>query len=330
MPRKTLFTVAPVVFVLALAGFMIGPGSQSSSAVVQQIAGAINPSATPTETSTPTATFTPTPTDTPTETPTATPTFTPSSTPTPTRTPTRAATLNSNVRALRVPILMYHYISIPPPDADIYRLDLSVRPREFEAQMEWLAVNGYHPIRLMDLTYALESGAPLPDKPIVLTFDDGYMDNYQNAFPVLRNYRFPATFNIITQYSDDNKPGYLTWQQIGEMARAGMEIGSHTANHPDLRNKSSAGLVDEIGGSKQMIELRLGIPVRSFAYPSGKYDARTISVLRSSGYSAAVTEIQGMRQTLDKIFELKRIRIRGSYNITDYAYWLNWFASRPD
>ena len=114
------------------------------------------------------------------------------------------------------------------------------------------------------------------------------------------------------------------------MARGGMEIGSHTLNHPDLRNKYGAGLVDEIAGSKQTIELRLGLPVRSFAYPSGKYDGRTIATLRSSGYSGAVTEIQGMRQTSDKTFELKRIRIRGSYNITDYAYWLNWFASRSD
>lgn len=334
MPRKTLFVAAPVAFVLALAGFMIGPGSQSSSIVVQQIAGAINPSATPTSTNTPTATATPTdtpePTDVPTETPTLVPTIAPSRTPTPLRTATRTPSLAPGVRVLRVPILMYHYISIPPPDADIYRLDLSVRPDQFEAQMEWLAVNGYHPIRLMDLQYALESGAPLPDKPIVLTFDDGYVDNYQYALPILKNYRFPATFFVITQYNDDNKPGYLSWQQLSDMSRAGMEIGSHTVDHPDLRNKSSAGLVDEIAGSKQVIELRLGVPVRSFAYPSGKYDARTLSVLRSSGYGAAVTEIQGMRQTSDKPFELKRIRIRGSYNITDFAFWLNWFASRPD
>ncbi len=328
MPRKNFIIAVPVVFVLALAGFMVGPGSQSSNTFAQQIAGAINPSPTSTVTDTPTPTETPTPTDTPTETPTATVTFT--SIPTSVRTATRAPTLNSNVRALRVPILMYHYISVPPPDADIYRLDLSVRPREFEAQMEWLAVNEYHPIRLMDLADALWNGSPLPEKAIVLTFDDGYIDNYQNAFPVLKNYRFPATFFVITQFNDDNKSGYMSWSQLGDMARAGMEIGSHSVDHPDLRAKSQAFQNQEIAGSKQTIELRLGVPVRSFAYPSGKYDARTLQILQSSGYMAAVTEIQGIRQTSDKPFELKRIRIRGSYNISDFAYWLRWFSDRPE
>jgi peptidoglycan/xylan/chitin deacetylase (PgdA/CDA1 family) len=334
MLRKKFFIAAPVALVLAAAGFMIGPGSESSSVVVQQIAGAINPSATPTATNTPTATATatetPEPTDSPTSTPTATATSTPTHTPTVVRTATRTPTLNPNVRVLRVPILMYHYISVPPPDADIYRLDLSVRPDQFEAQMEWLAVNGYHPIRLMDLEYALESGAPLPDKPIVLTFDDGYLDNYQYAFPVLKNYRFPATFFVITQFVDDNKTGYMGWAQLAELSKAGMEIGSHSVDHPDLRLKYGVSLNDEIAGSKQTIELRLGIPVRSFAYPSGKYDARTIATLRASGYSAAVTEVQGVRQTNDKMFELRRIRIRGAYNITDYAYWINWFSQRPE
>lgn len=332
MPRKNLIVAAPVVFVLALVGFMVGPGSQSSTSLAQQIAGAINPSPTPTVTDTPTPTQTSTPTDTPTETPTVT--ATPTITPAPSRTATRAPTINPNLRVLRVPILMYHYISVPPPDADIYRLDLSVRPREFEAQMEWLAVNGYHPIRLSDFVDALLYDSALPEKPIVLTFDDGYLDNYQNALPVMKNYRFPGTFFVITQFIDDSKPGYMNWTQLGEMQRAGMEIASHSVDHPDLRNdyraRSLAWLQTEIGGSKQTIELRLGVPVRTFNYPAGKYDARTIQVLQSSGYLAAVTEVQGMRQSSDKPFELKRIRIRGAYNIADFAYWLKFFTDRPE
>jgi peptidoglycan/xylan/chitin deacetylase (PgdA/CDA1 family) len=332
MPRKNFIVAAPVVFVLALVGFMVGPGSQSSTSFAQQIVGAINPSPTPTVTDTPTPTQTATPTDTPTETPTATSTS--ANTPTLIRTATRAPTINSNLRVLRVPILMYHYTSAPPADADVYRFDLSVRPREFEAQMEWLAVNDYHPIRLSDLADALLNDSPLPEKPVVLTFDDGYLDNYQNAFPVLKNYHFPGTFFVITQFIEDNKTGYMSWSQLGEMVRAGMEIGSHSADHPDLRNdlraRSLAWLQNEISGSKQTIELRLGIPVRTFNYPAGKYDARTIQVVQSSGYVAAVTEIQGMKQTSDKPYELKRIRIRGAYNIADFAYWIKWFSDRPD
>lgn len=334
MHRNKFIVAAPVAFVLALAGFIIGPGSPSTSVVVQQIASAINPTVTPTqtETRTPTATATdtPTPTNTPTETPTLPPTFTPTRTATAVRTATRTPTVNPNVRVLRVPILMYHYISNPPSDADIYRLDLTVPPDQFEAQMEWLAVNGFHPIRVMDLQYALKSGVPLPDKPIVLTFDDGYLDNFQYAYPVLKNYRFPATFSVITQFTDDNKPGYMNWAQLAEISKAGMEIASHSQDHADMRLKYGTSLVDEINGSKQTIELRLGVPVRTFTYPSGKYDARTLATVRASGYGSGLTEIAGMRQTSDKMFELRRIRIRGAYNITDFAYWINWYLSRPD
>lgn len=332
MPRKNFIVAAPVVFVLALVGFMVGPGSQSSTSFAQQIAGVINPSPTPTVTDTPTPTETATPTNTPTETPTETPTLSPTFTPLPSRTLTRTPTVNPNLRTLRVPILMYHYISSPPPGDKLP--DLYLPAREFEAQIEWLAVNGYHPIRLMDLGYALASGVPLPEKPIVLTFDDGYADFYHNALPILRNYRFPATVFVLPQWADENRPGYLTWSQMSEITRAGIEIGSHGPDHSDLvlvQRRSQTQLEEHVRGSKQTIELRLGIPVKTFNYPSGSYNARVIQVVQASGYIAAViTDSQGMRHTSDKPFELKRIRIQGHWNITDYAYWLNWFASRPE
>lgn len=324
MQSKRVIAAAPVVIVLAVVAFAVGPGSDHP--MVVQIAGAINPSATPTATDTPTPTFTPTPTDTPTETPTPTSTPTPTFTATPTRTPTRTPTLNPNARIARVPILMYHYISIPPPDADKFRLDLSVAPDAFDAQMEYLAVNGYHPVRLSDLTDSLLNGTPLPDKPIVLTLDDGYVDHYAHVFPVLKNYKFPATFFVITQFIEGNRPGYMTWAQIGEMARAGMEFGSHTLDHPDLKGKPVAFQTNQIAGSKAMLELRLGVTVKSFAYPSGQYDSRTIAVLRSNGYLAAVTESGGMSQSSEDMFEMRRIRIRGSYSIADFAYWLKWWT----
>ncbi len=338
MPRKNFIVAAPVVFVLALVGFMVGPGSQSSTSFAQQIAGAINPSPTPTVTDTPTPTETATPTNTPTETPTETPALSPTLTPLPSRTLTRTPTVNPNLRTLRVPILMYHYIRVAPPDESKIRydqgVDLSVPPWEFDAQLEWLAVNGYHPIRLMDLAYALESGAPLPEKPIVLTFDDGYADFYQAAFPRLKNFRFPATVFVLSQFADENKPGYLTWAQMSELAKAGIEIGSHGPDHSDLalvQRRSSALLEEHIKGSKQTIELRLGISVKTFNYPSGSYNAAIARQVQSSGYLAAViTSSQGMTHTSDKPFELKRLRIHGNWNIANYAFWLNWFAGRPE
>jgi peptidoglycan/xylan/chitin deacetylase (PgdA/CDA1 family) len=317
MILKRSLVVVPAVLVLALLGFAIIPGSRGT-AVVASIAGAIMPSATPTTTQTPTPTLTPT--NTPTSTPT--PTFTPSPTPLPTATPVR-------VRTVRVPILMYHYISVPPSDADKYRIDLSVTPASLDAQFDWLSNEGYHAILFSDLAEYLRTGVPaLPPKPIVITFDDGYEDNYHNALPILKKYKFPATFFIITGFVDENRTGYMNWNQVEDLAIEGMEIGSHSMDHPDLRERTRAFLNTEIAGSKALIESRIGSPVKSFCYPSGKYDARVLDVLRTSGYlAAAATDPQGMRQSTDDIYEMQRIRIRGSYTVNELAYWIKYYSA---
>ena len=222
-------------------------------------------------------------------------------------------------------MLMYHYVSVPPPDADIFRLDLSVTPQAFEEQMAYLASSGYHTVRVADVVAHLANGTPLPNKPIVLTFDDGYADIYESVFPILKKYRMTATFYVITQFTEDRKAGYVTWEQLREMANAGMEIGSHSLDHSDLRNRTTAFLNNQMMGSKRLIESRLGIIVRTFSYPAGKYDTRALTVARTSGYLGAVTEIQGVQQSESDLFEMRRVRVRGSYSLTDYTYWLNWF-----
>ncbi len=324
MKSKYLLVLLPLVAVVAILGLGVAAIPLAQPAVVVNIAGAFLPSPTPTATETATPTSTPTPTDTPTPTPTLTPTFTP----TPTRPLTPMITRDPAQRVIRVPILMYHYVSVPPPDADKYRLDLSVTPANFDAQMEYLASEGYHPVRLSDVAEFLRNGKPLPINPIVLTFDDGYSDNHQNALPILKKYKFPATFFIIAQIVDDKKPGYMTWNQIEDLAIEGMEIGSHSMTHPDLKDKPRVFQTSEIAGSKLVIESRIGTPIKSFSFPAGKYDAQTLQVLRSSGYLAAVTtDPQGAKQAVDDIFELQRIRIRGSHSINDFAYWLKYFTT---
>lgn len=231
------------------------------------------------------------------------------------------------MRQMRVPVLMYHYISVAPPDADAVRLDLSVTPQAFDEQMLFLNSNGYHAVHVRDVVEHLLHGAPLPEKPIVLTFDDGYADNFTAAFPILEKYGMTATFYVIAKFTEDQRPGYATWGQLREMANAGMEIGSHSIDHLDLRGRSIAFQTNQIAGSKKIIESRMGSTIKTFSYPSGEYDANTIAVLRANSYLGAVTEIQGLQQTADNVFELRRLRIRGSYSLTDYAYWLNWFTN---
>ncbi|HFB52094.1 MAG TPA: polysaccharide deacetylase family protein [Anaerolineae bacterium] len=280
-----------------------------------------------TATPSPTATFSPTPSPTPsptktptataTRTPTATPTRTPTATATPTPQPTPVAGAEDIVA--HVPILMYHYLSIPPQDADIYRKDLSVTPANFDAQLAYLKENGYTTIHLRDLVYVLAGRRNLPPKPIIITFDDGYRDNYTNAFPLLKKYGFTATFSVVTDPLDFGDPRYMSWDNIIEMHAAGMEIGAHTKRHYDLRSNDMDFLVYEILGSKEAIEARIGEPVRVFVYPSGEYTPLTEKVVASANYWAALTTAYGAEETFATRFELPRIRMRGTDTIETFA-----------
>lgn len=214
---------------------------------------------------------------------------------------------------------MYHYISAPPPWADQYRLDLSVTPENLDLQMAWLAENDYTPVTLKDLLYHLRLGWPLPEKPVVLTFDDGYVDAYENAFPILLKYGFVGTFFVITDHMTFGNPNHATWDQVIQMDNAGMDIQSHSRSHPDLRRQSREELLWQILGSKEAIEARMDQEVRFFCYPSGRYDGNTIRALQQYGYWAAVTTEYGATHSSDDLYTLKRIRIRATDTLVDFA-----------
>ncbi len=288
---------------------------------------------TPSSTSTPMATATHTPrataTATAADTPTPSPTFTPTATAT--DTPTPYPTPDGQTRSVRIPILMYHYISVPPPDADIYRRDLSVTPANFEQQLRYLIDNGYTTITLKDLVYHLTLGYPLPERPVILTFDDGYRDNFLHAYRLLRRFDSVGTFFIVTGFIDENRSEYLTWGQVRVMHQGGMAFGSHSFTHPDLRGQSVDYLVWQILGSQQAIEERIGEAVRFFSYPAGSYDQQVIDVLRSAGFWAAVTTRPSDLHTSDGLFELDRIRVRGEDTLEQFAAKLeyDWDETSP-
>lgn len=207
---------------------------------------------------------------------------------------------------------MYHYVSLPPQDADVYRLDLSVAPENLDAQMAWLAQNGYTAITLQDLLYHLTLGWPLPERPVILTFDDGYRDAYQNVLPILQKYGFVGTFFVIVDRVTYGEEPYATWDQIIEMHNAGMDIQSHSRTHPDLRGLSDEELLWQILGSREALEARLGKQIRFFCYPAGRYDENAIRALQTFGYWAAVTTEYGATHSFEDLYALKRVRIRGS------------------
>lgn len=278
------------------------------------------PSATPSPTSTPTTTWTATPSSTPTATasPTDTPTSTPTHTFTPTATPTPLPTPDGTLRVSRVPILMYHHIATPPPDADAVRRDLSVSPARFEEQLRYLREAGYTSITLRDLVYHLALGWPLPERPIILTFDDGYRDAYTYAYPLLKKYGFVGTFFLVTAPIDQGNPEYVSWAQVVRMHEGGMEFGAHTYTHPDLRGKTVDYIVWQVVGSKEAIEARIGEPVRFFAYPSGRYDRLVVDVLRSAHFWGAVTTHNSSAVRSDNLFRIPRIRIRASDTLQSF------------
>jgi peptidoglycan/xylan/chitin deacetylase (PgdA/CDA1 family) len=217
---------------------------------------------------------------------------------------------------------MYHYISAPPAGADVYRRDLSVTPEMFDRHLAFLHDQGYSVVTLDDLLYALAQGRPLPPKPVILTFDDGYVDNYTEAFPILRKHSMVGHFFIISDFVNAGREGYMTWPQIEEMSAAGQRFGSHSRDHPNLKGQSVAYLVWQALGGVEAINEHLGYHPRWISYPSGAYDQRTIQVYRSANYWGGLTTHQGATHTLDDIFELARVRVRGSTTPEDLAVLL--------
>ena len=227
-------------------------------------------------------------------------------------TPASAPTPDGSVRTAHVPILMYHYLSTPPAGADIYRQDLSVSPELFAAHLDAMQQAGYTTISLYALVDHLTHGAPLPEKPVVLTFDDGYVDNYTNAFPILRDRGMTATFFIVTDFIHDKRPEYLTWDMVREMYAGGMSIEAHGRNHVSLARKDRDYLIWQALGSFESIQVEIGVRPHFISYPAGEYDDLTIDIYRSADYWAGFTTKQGATHRSDDLFRMNRVRVHGT------------------
>ncbi len=245
-------------------------------------------------------------------TPVATQTPTATRLPTTAPTPTAFVTAPATGQAAIVPILMYHHLADLPGDAGELRQTWTVAPRNFNAQMDWLAQRGFHTITLAQLTAHLKRQQPLPAKPIVISFDDGWEEQYAVAFPTLKRHNLIGTFFVYTNPIDHAQ--FMTWAQLQEMAAAGMDIQAHTLSHPHLRTLAPDAAYKEIVESKAILEKRLGKPIIALAYPFGEYNNAVIDLLKRAGFESAVTLAAGYRQRADELFTLHRIRM--SYNDT--------------
>lgn len=204
-----------------------------------------------------------------------------------------APTASARPAALRVPILMFHRVGISTGEDPVITRALTVAPRVFAAEMRWLKRAGFHAISLRRLYDALERGAPLPPRPIAITFDDGYRDVLWNAAPVLHRLHMPATEFVITGRVGGRDPSYLSWPELVRLEHLGFAIGSHTVHHLELTLVPPAQARYEIDVSRRTLQERLHQPVWWFAYPSGRVNGTVAGLVRAAGYRLAFTTLGG-------------------------------------
>lgn len=209
-----------------------------------------------------------------------------------------------------IPVLMYHSVA--------YEKNNPVRiPQEkFKEQMKYLKDNGYSTLSLDDLYSYFEEGISVPEKSVVLTFDDGYEDNYKNAYPILKEYSFKASIFIITDSID--KKSYLTSSELKELDENGISIESHTVTHRKLQELSYDEQLKELENSKEILEKLLNKKVIYAAYPYGSYNKDTIKAAKDAGYTMAFTTDGRWAGKEDGLLTLDRVYISGFFNLDTF------------
>jgi peptidoglycan/xylan/chitin deacetylase (PgdA/CDA1 family) len=203
-----------------------------------------------------------------------------------------------------VPVLTYHRVA---PLSAVGLTDLKVDPANFVAELSALHDGGYHAISQAQLFDALYRGSALPPKPVIISVDDGYVDDVTRILPALTRLRMVATFFVITGRMTE--PGFLNAGQIRELDAAGMDVGDHTAHHVDLRLLTPLQLRTETAGSRKVLGRVLGHPVYYFAYPFGAYDDAVVNAVRAAGFTLAYTTAGGITETTSAPLTMPRVHV---------------------
>ena len=220
-----------------------------------------------------------------------------------------------------IPILLYHSVADRPSD---FIAPYTVSPATFRRHLDAVAALGATTLTVSGLLAARGSGT-LPERPVLVTFDDGYRDTLTNAAPALVERGMSATTYVTTGVVGSVSPGgdpMLTWPQIGELAGMGHEIGAHSQTHPQLDTLSVGAMRREIAGSRARLQAGTGLPIESFAYPHGYSDARVRRAVREAGYTSAASVKNALSSPEDPLFTLARLMVMNSTTEDEFAGWL--------
>lgn len=207
-------------------------------------------------------------------------------------------------RAAKVPILIYHHIRQFGEEDATSSQQFIVFPENFEKQLQYLQDNNFASISFNNLFDYFEGSFNLPEKSIIITFDDGVISQYENAFPILKKYDMTATFFIFSNPIGRSK-NYMTWEQLVALDQAGMEIGGHGWYHLYWDRISAFELDREIIQNKQKLEEKLGHEISTVAYPFGSYNDEVIKAVKSAGYRTARDIINGVNHSQDDLYNLR-------------------------
>lgn len=217
----------------------------------------------------------------------------------------------SNQNAQAVPVLYYHSVMLEEGN------EVRMPPDQFEAQMAYLQEKGYESVTLDQLYQAFYKGGVLPQKPIVITFDDGYEDNHATAFPIVKKYGFTATVFMVSSYIGGE--GFMSWPQLRELSANGWEIEGHTVNHPYLSQVDKTIVLNELMNSKETLEKGLGKSVGFFAYPFGDLNADVAQAVKQTGYLMAFTTDRGWADLNLDEWHLQRVYCFANMGLNEFA-----------
>lgn len=203
-----------------------------------------------------------------------------------------------------IPVLEYHMVNELDGEEG---WEYNVPPEAFRQQLDYLQEQGYTTITMLEYMKARKGKLDLPEKPIILTFDDGYEDNYTTMLPILEEYGMKAMVYMVT--NKIGKPDYLTWNELRDMQERSIEIGSHTANHQPLTRLDAEKQAEEVKLSKLLMEWNGIRTVFSFSYPNGAYSAEMPDMLRENEYLTAVTGDAGLNTFETDPYLMQRINI---------------------